>query len=79
MRQRLTRRRLLRLLLGAGAASALSFPVSQEEAAAENCYWHKVLGPTCNGGQKLEQWCYRCCAGGYCWTEWCEWRVVGSC
>lgn len=80
MRQRLTRRQLLRLVLGLGGAAMI--PVLEEPvavAARENCYWRRVYGPTCSSGQMIERWCFMCCAGTSCWTEWCEWRAVGSC
>ena len=45
----------------------------------DTCFWQKVLGPTCVGGQLRERWCYICCSGGVCETVSCEWRVVGAC
>ena len=80
MRQRLTRRQLLGLVSAVGLASAFSTTTQDRQATAlENCYWRKTLGPTCSGGDVVEKRCYVCCAGTSCWTEWCEWRVVGSC
>ena len=47
--------------------------------AREHCYWLKVAGPYCSGGQVIERWCFRCCGGLSCETLYCENRVVGSC
>ena len=79
MEQRYTRRELLRRLVGGGVAGVVVLGIKPKGAVAEHCYWRKVYGPSCNGGQKLEQWSYTCCAGTTCWVEWYEWRVVGSC
>jgi hypothetical protein len=81
MEQRMSRRLMLRLAgrLAVGLGVAGAFGIQSKPAKAETCHWKKVYGPVCNGGQYIEQWCYRCCAGTSCWTEWCQWQVVGSC
>ena len=79
MQVHLNRRRFLGLLLVGMSRLALQQEVTQA-AALETCHWLKTAGPFCDSsGWLVERWCYRCCAGTLCWTEWCELRVVGAC
>jgi hypothetical protein len=82
MDQRVTRRRMLRmagrLAAGLGLGGAL-VAKSSKPAEAETCFWKRMSGPVCSGGQLVEYWCFRCCAGTQCWNEWCETRFVGTC
>lgn len=79
--QRCSRRHLLHTVAVAGLGLLLwQRDRTAEAVALENCFWQKVSGPYCDtAGRQIENWCHRCCAGTYCWTEWCELRVVGSC
>jgi hypothetical protein len=86
MEQRTNRRQVLRaaskIVAGTGlgvALHALGELRTPRQASAEHCFWVKGSGPFCSSGQLKEQWCFRCCAGTQCWTEWCENRVVGTC
>lgn len=81
---RFTRRAAVRYLsvgaLGAAISHMAPGRLGSFDADTEDfCSWVKVSGPACIGGQLIEQWCYRCCAGIDCEYLTCENRVVGSC
>ena len=80
MEQRRSRRRVLRQAAGAilGAALLLRGHRAAGAPALEVCFWRREHW-VCDNGRARELWCYHCCVGTSCVTEWCEWRVVGSC
>ncbi|HUG15873.1 MAG TPA: hypothetical protein VMM78_12755 [Thermomicrobiales bacterium] len=74
-----TRRRLLRTALAAGAGLALSGIGRPRPVAAEDqCYW-QTHTTTCSGGRLLAYRCEICCAGGNCETVQCGWFDIGPC
>jgi hypothetical protein len=85
MSEIMSRRAILRklgsaaaLLVGIAASSRGKEGAAANEIALNNCFWRKEA-TVCSGGVLKEKWCHICCYGLECETEWCEWRVVGTC
>jgi hypothetical protein len=84
MQQKIGRRAALRKIAKGITASLFAIAAgrkaqkSGEAAVQEVCFWQYQYS-LCQGGVRMEQWCYICCYGIDCETLVCEWRTVGAC
>lgn len=81
MRTWLSRRRVLSLVAGmVGFGTASSRAEAGDVTTQDYCYWKKLQGPLCSGGQMKEYWCEYCNDPGTgSNVTRCEWRIVGRC
>ena len=79
MRNWMSRRRLMQMMVGLVGMAAGSEQARAEESSPTGSYYWRYVRSDCTGGTAHEYWCYRYCDLTGCRDVYCEWRNAGSC